>query len=71
MHKHNFGQILNLQRAVVTLNIRSRSSKSNKLFSVSKQCIYASLMGKASLFGRQSSEKADFTGFSKDGDLEN
>ena len=29
MHKHNFGQNLILQSAVVTLNIRSRSSKSN------------------------------------------
>ena len=47
MHKNNFGQTLNLQSAVVTLNIRSWSSKSNELFSVSKQCIYnASLMEK-------------------------
>ena len=26
MHKHNFGQTLKLQSAVITLNIRSRSS---------------------------------------------
>ena len=31
-------------RAVVTMKIRSRSLKSNLLFSVSKQCIYASLV---------------------------
>ena len=29
MHKHNFGQNLKLQSAVVTLNIRLRASKSN------------------------------------------
>ena len=29
MHKHNFGQTLKLQSAVVTVNIRSRSLKSN------------------------------------------
>ena len=28
MHKHNFGQTLKLQSAVVTVNIRSRSLKS-------------------------------------------
>ena len=31
MHKHNFGRTLKLQSAVVTLDIRSRSSKSNFL----------------------------------------
>ena len=31
MHKHNFGRTLKLQIAVVTLDIRSRSSKSNFL----------------------------------------
>ena len=31
MHKHNSGQTLELQSAVVTLDIRSRSSKSNFL----------------------------------------
>ena len=48
MHKHNFGQTLKLQGAVNTVNIRSRSLKSNSLFSVSKQitCIYASLVQK-------------------------
>ena len=40
MHKHNFGQTLKLQSAVVTVNIRSRSLKSNKVFSVSKQYTY-------------------------------
>ena len=46
MHKHNFGQTLKLQSAVVTVNIRSRSLKSNSLFSVTKQikCIYAGLV---------------------------
>ena len=29
MHKHNSGQTLNLQNAVVTVNIRSMSLKSN------------------------------------------
>ena len=29
MYKHNFGQTLKLQNAVVTVNIRSRSLKSN------------------------------------------
>ena len=29
MHKHNFGQNLKIQSAVVTLYISSRSSKSN------------------------------------------
>ena len=31
MHKHNFGQTLKLPSSVVTLDIRSRSSKSNFL----------------------------------------
>ena len=70
MHKHNFGQTFKLQSAVVTVNIRSWSLKSNSLFSVSKQitCIYASLELKKPWFGRQSSEKAEFTDF-KDVDL--
>ena len=50
MHKHNFGQTLKLQSAVVTLSIWSWSLKSNYLFSVSKQCIYASLVDKDPLF---------------------
>ena len=29
MHKHNFGQTLNLKSVVVTMNIRSRLLKSN------------------------------------------
>ena len=49
MHKHNFGQTLNLQSAVVTVNIRSRSLKSNQRFSGSKQCIYASSVQKTPL----------------------
>ena len=45
MHKHNFGQNLKLQSAVVTLNIRLISSSLiNSSRSVSKQCIYASLV---------------------------
>ena len=31
MHKHNFGQTLKSQSAEVTVNIRSRSLKSNSL----------------------------------------
>ena len=31
MHKHNFGQTLKLQSAVITLDIGSRSSQSNFL----------------------------------------
>ena len=31
MHKHNYGRTLKLQSAVVTLDIRSRSPKSNFL----------------------------------------
>ena len=51
MHKHNFGQTLKFQSAVVTVNIRSKSLKSNSLLTVSKQiaCIYASLMQKKTL----------------------
>ena len=37
MQKHNFCKTLKLQNAVVTVNRRSRSLKSNSLFSVSKQ----------------------------------
>ena len=46
MHKHNFGQILKLQSAVVTVNIRSRSLQSNSLFFVSEQitCIYTKIV---------------------------
>ena len=69
MHKHNFGQTLKLQSAVGTVNIRSRSLKSNSLFSASKQitCIYASLVQKKNWFRRQSSEKAEFAVFHDDG----
>ena len=45
MHIHNFGQTLKLQSAVVTLNIRRRSSKSN-LLPPFQQCLYASLVEK-------------------------
>ena len=37
MYKHDFGQTLTLQSAVVTVNIRSRSLKSNSHFSVSNK----------------------------------
>ena len=37
MHKHNFGQTLKLQSAMMTLNIRSRSSKSNETALLSTQ----------------------------------
>ena len=45
MNKHNFGQTLKLQSVMVTVNIRSKSLKSNSFFFVSKQntCIYARL----------------------------
>ena len=46
MHKHmQFWSNFEITIAVVTVNIRSNSIKSNSLFSVSKQitCIYASL----------------------------
>ena len=50
-HKHNFGQTLKVQSALVIVNMRSRSLKSNSLFSVFKQitCIYASLVQKKTL----------------------
>ena len=38
MHKHNFGETLKLQSAVVTLNIRSRMQK----FPIEKPKFYAS-----------------------------
>ena len=72
MHKDNFGQTLKLQSPVVNVNIRSRSLKSNSLFSVTEQitCIYCKFGAEKNLwFIRQSSEKADFTDF-KDDDLE-
>ena len=46
MHKHNFGQTLKIKSAVVTLKTRSMSLQHNLLFSVSKQCNYASLVQK-------------------------
>ena len=63
MQKHNFGQILKLQNAVDTVNIRSRSLKSYELFSVSKQCIYASLV-------QETAQKRLNLQFFKDDDLE-
>ena len=61
MHRH-FGQTLKSQCAVVTVNIRSRSLKSNEFFSVSKQCISTQVWcRKTHWFRRQSSEKFDFT----------
>ena len=67
MHKHNFGQTLNLQSAVFTMNIRLRSLKSNSLFSVSKQntCIYASLVRNKPLVQKRLNLQ-----FFKDDDLE-
>ena len=69
MYKHNFGQTFNLQSAVVTVNIRSRLLKSNSFLSpnnVSKQV----WCRKAHWFRRQSSEKAEFTFFFLNDDLE-
>ena len=63
MHKHNFGQTLKLQSAVVTVNIRSRSLKSNQLFSVSKQCIYAKFGAENPLVQKTELRKAEFTVF--------
>ena len=69
MHKQYFGKTLKLQSAVVSMSIRSRSFKSNLLFSVSKHIsfIYASLVQNKFLV--QKTEKAEFTVF-KDDDLE-
>ena len=62
MHRHNFGQTLKLQSAVVTVNIRSRSLKSNDLFSVSKQCISMQVWSRKKPTGSEdSSENVDFT----------
>ena len=59
MHKHNFGQTLKLQSAVVTVNIRSKSLKSSSLFSVSKQitCICASLVQKKTFGSEDRAQK--------------
>ena len=46
MHKHNFGQLLKLQSAVVTMDIRSRSLNSNSLFSVSKSLVQKTALRK-------------------------
>ena len=72
MHKHNFGHTLKLQRAVVTLNIRSRSLKSNSLFSVSKQitCIYACLVQKKTFGSEERAQKRLNLQFFMDDDLE-
>ena len=71
MHKHDFGQTLKKQSAVVTLSIRSRSLKSNYLFSVSKQCISASLLEKNPLVKRTEPRKRLILQYFNDGDLEN
>ena len=47
--KHKFGQNLKFRSAGVTLKIRSRSSKSNQLFTPSQPCIYVSLVKICSL----------------------
>ena len=72
MHKHNFGQTLKLQSAMGTVNIRSRSLKSNSLFSVSKQitCIYASLVQKKTFGSEDTARKRLNLQFFKDDDLE-
>ena len=57
MHKHNFGQTLKLQSAVVTMGIRSRSSKSKLFFSDSKQCYYANLVEKTPLVQKKELRK--------------
>ena len=59
MHKHNFGQTLKIQSAVVTLNIRSRSSKSYLLFLSANNVSMQVWCGKIHWFRRQNSEKAD------------
>ena len=71
MHKHNFGQKFKLESALVTLNIRSRSSKPNQLFSVSKQCIYAGLVEIHPLVHKIELRKGNFLQFFLNGDLEN
>ena len=57
MHKHNFGQNLILQSAVVTLNIRSRSSKSNYQTMYMYLCKFG---GNPSTGSEDCSQKADF-----------
>ena len=66
MHKHNFGQTLKLQSAVVTVNITSRSLQSYSLFFLSTNKLHVAMQV---WFRRQSSEKVEFKIF-KDDDLE-
>ena len=63
MHKHNFGQTLKIQSAVVTLNIRSRSLISNSLFLSANIVSMQVWCRKIHLFRRQSSGNGWFTVF--------
>ena len=63
MHKHNFGEILKLQSAVVNVNIRSRSLKSNNSFLSPNNVSMQVWCSKAHWLRGQSSEKAEFTVF--------
>ena len=65
-HKHIFGQTLKLQSAVVTLNISSRSSKYNKLFSASKTMYLCKFGGENTTDSEDKAHKR----LNKDDDLE-
>ena len=68
-HKHIFGQTLKFLSAVVMVNIRSRSL--NLVHSsVSKQCIYASLVQKKPTGSEDRARKKLNLQFFKDDDLE-
>ena len=62
MHKHNFGQTLKIQSAVVTLNILGQCHQNliNSFLSANNVSMQV-WCRKIHWFRRQSSEKADFT----------
>ena len=62
MHNHNFGQTLKLQNAVVIMNIRSRSLKSNCFLSPNNVSLQV-WCRKTHWLRRQRSEKVEFTVF--------
>ena len=78
MHKRNFGQTLKLQSAVVTVNIsamvtinkRSRSLNLINSFLSPNNVSMQVWCRKPHWFRRQSLQKAEFTVFFKDDDLE-
>ena len=66
MHKHNFGQTLKLQSAVVTVNIRSRLLNLINSFLSPNNVSVQVWCRKTHWFTRQSSEKAKLTVFKDD-----